>query len=72
MVGRGRGIDRLGGIGGRRMVGLGLGVDGDTLVAHIGDVSVVVVGGVLDVLGPAVGQSNRVRAGHGTVGIGGF
>jgi len=72
VVGRGRGIDRRGGLGGRRGVGLGLGVDGDTLVAHIGDVSVVVVGGVLDVLGPAVGQSNRVRAGHGTVGIGGL
>ena len=58
--------------GGGRVVGLSLGVDRDSLVGHIGDITVVVVGGVLNVLGPAVGESNRVAAGHGTVGIGGL
>jgi len=59
---------RLGG----GMVGLGLGVDRDSLVGHIGHIAVVVVGGVLDVLGPAIGQSNAVGSGHGAVGIGGL
>jgi len=62
------------GIGGRvgRGIGLLLGVDWDALVAHIGDVAVVSVGGVGHGLGPAVGEGNRVRSAHGTVGIGGL
>jgi len=60
MVSRGRG----------RVVRLSLGVDRDSLVGHIGDITVVVVGGVLNVLGPAIGKSNRVAARDGTVGIG--
>ena len=67
MVGGGGGV---GGLGGN--VGLGLGVDGDTLVADIGDVTVVVVGGVLNVLGPAIGKSNRVATSDGAVGISGL
>jgi hypothetical protein len=55
-----------------RVVGLSLRVDRDSLVGHIGDITVVVVGGVLNVLGPAVRESNRVAAGHGTVGISGL
>ncbi len=62
MVSRGRG----------RVVGLSLGVDRDSLVGHIGDITVVVVGGVLNVLGPAVGESNRVAAGDSAGGIGGL
>lgn len=59
--------------GGRgRVVGLSLGVDRDSLVRHIGDVTVVVIGGVLDVLGPAVGESNRVTAGNVTGAISGL
>jgi len=59
--------------GGRgRVVRLSLGVDRDSLVGHIGDITVVVVGGVLNVLGPAIGKSNRVATGNGTVGIGGL
>ena len=61
----------VGGSGGR-VVGLGLGVDGHALVGHIGDVAVVVVGGVAHVLGPAVGKGHGVGAGHGTVGIAGL
>ena len=61
-----------GGVGGCRVVRLSLGVDRDSLVRHIGDVTIVVIGGVLDVLGPAVGESNRVTAGNVTGGIGGL
>ena len=61
-----------GGVGGCRVVRLSLGVDRDSLVRHIGDVTVVVIGGVLDVLGPAVGESNRVTAGNVTGGISGL
>ena len=57
-------VGRGGSVGGPDgSVGLGLGVDGNALVGNIGDVSVVVVGGVLDVLGPAVGEGHGVGAG---------
>ena len=55
-----------------RGISLDLRVDRNSLVGNIGDISVVVVGGVLDVLGSAVGKSNRVRSGNGTVGISGL
>ena len=55
-----------------RGICLDLRVDRNSLVGNIGDISVVVVGGVLDVLGSAVGKSNRVRSGNGTVGISGL
>merc|ERR1719431_299540 len=55
-----------------RVVRLGLGVDRDSLVGHIGDITVVVVGGVLNVLGPAIGKSNRVATSDGAVGISGL
>merc|ERR1719431_1088049 len=55
-----------------RAVRLGLGVDRDSLVGHIGDINVVVVGGVLNVLGPAIGKSNRVATSDGAVGISGL
>ncbi len=79
-VGGGRGVldggggvlDGGRGIGGGGDVGLSLGVDGDTLVGHLGDVAVDVVSGVLDVLGTTVGKGNRVATGNGTVGIGGL
>jgi len=54
------------------VVRLGLGVDRDSLVGHIGDITVVVVGGVLNVLGPAIGKSNRVATSDGAVGISGL
>merc|ERR1739848_231319 len=44
----------------------------DSLVGHIGDITVVVVGGVLNVLGPAIGKSNRVATSDGAVGISGL
>jgi len=54
------------------VIRLSLGVDRDSLVRHIGDVSVVVVGGVLHVLGPAVGESNAVGSCDGTVRVSGL
>ena len=65
MVSRGRVVRGWG-----SMVRLGLRVDRDSLVRYISNVAVVVVGGVLNVLGPAIGKSNRVAARDGTVGIG--
>jgi len=46
-------------------------VHSGSLVGHIGNIAVISVGGVLDVLDPAVGKSNRVRSGHvaGTIGL---
>ena len=57
--------------GGGSLVGGLLGVDSGALVGHISDESVVAVGGVLDVLDAAIGESHRVGAGHvgGTVGL---
>ena len=85
-VGRGRSVldgsrgvlDGSGGISGGRgisrrgNVGLSLGVDGDTLVGHLGDVAVGVVSGVLDVLGTTVREGNGVATGNGTIDIGGL
>jgi len=65
MVSRGRVVRSWG-----SMVRLGLRVDRDSLVRYISNVTVVVVGGVLNVLGPAIGKSNRVAASNSTVGIG--
>ena len=59
-------------VGGGGVVGLSLGVHGNSLVGNIGDVSVVVVGCVLDVLGPAVGQRHGVGAGDVAGGISGL
>ena len=39
-----------------------LGVDGGALVGHIGDVSIITVGGVGDTLDPTVGKSHGVGA----------
>ena len=44
-------------------------VDRNSLVGNISDISVVVVGGVLDVLGPAVRKSNRVFSYNSTISI---
>ena len=59
-------------IAGSGVVGSCLGVDRDSLVGHIGDITVIVVGGVLNVLGSSVREGNRVAAGNGTVDIGGL
>ena len=67
VVSRGRGVGGLSG-----GIRLGLRVDGNSLVGDISDVSVVVVSGVLDVLGPAIGKSNRVFSGNSSVGISGL
>lgn len=45
-----------------RVVGGGLGVVGHTLVAHIGDETVVVISVILDVLGATVGKQDTVAA----------
>ena len=60
MVGRGGGS-----------IGLGLGVLGSSLVCDIGDISIIAVGRVLDMLDTSIGKSNRVRAGDvgGTIGL---
>ena len=42
----------------------GLGVDSGALVSHVGDETVISVGGVLHVLDSAVGKSDRVGSGH--------
>ena len=57
MVGRGWGI------------GLGLRVDSDSLVGDLGDISVVVVGGVTHMLGTAIRKSNGVRSSNNTTSI---
>ena len=60
MVGRGGGS-----------IGLGLGVLGSSLVCDIGDISIIAVGRVLDMLDTSIGKSNRVRSGDiaGTIGL---
>jgi len=52
-------------------IGLGLGVLGSSLVCDIGDISIIAVGRVLDMLDTSIGKSNRVRAGDvgGTIGL---
>merc|ERR1739846_302275 len=50
MVGRGRGI------------GGSIRVSSDSIISDISDISVVVVGGVLDMLGTAIGKSNIIRS----------
>ena len=52
-------------------IGLGLGVDSSSLVCDIGDISIIAVGRVLDMLDTSIGKSNRVGAGNvgGTIGL---
>ena len=57
--------------GGGGSIGLGLGVLGSSLVCDIGDISIIAVGRVLDMLDTSIGKSNRVRSGDvaGTIGL---
>ena len=57
--------------GGGGSVGLGLGVLSGSLVCNIGDISIIAVGRVLDMLDTSIGKSNRVRSGDvaGTIGL---
>jgi len=59
-----------GGGGGLVSTSRGLGVHSGALIGDISDESVIAVGGVLHVLDPAVGKSNRVGSGNvgGTIG----
>merc|ERR1739846_208104 len=57
MVGRGRGI------------GGSIRVSSDSIISDISDISVVVVGGVLDMLGTTIGKSNIIRSRDNTVSI---
>jgi len=68
VVSGGRGISR--GRGGLVSTSGGLRVGSGALISDISDKSVIAVGGVLHVLDPAVGKSNRVRSGNvgGTIG----
>ena len=52
-------------------IGLGLGVDSSSLVCDIGDISIIAVGRVLDMLDTSIGKSNGVGAGNvgGTIGL---
>jgi len=55
----------VGGSGGCLVTTNGLlGVDGGALVGDVSDEAVITVGGVLDMLDPAVGKGNRVRSGN--------
>ena len=49
-----RSIGRLG------MVGGSLGVDWCSLIGDLGNISIVMIGSVLDMLDPSIGQGNRV------------
>ena len=63
---------RLGVVGGGGgSVGLGLGVLSGSLICNIGDISIIAVGRVLDMLDTSIGKSNRVRSGDvaGTIGL---
>ena len=53
---------RGGGVGRSGLVGGGLGVLGGSLIGHIGDVSIITIGGVGDTLDSTIGKSNRVGA----------
>merc|ERR1719507_1501156 len=70
-VGGGRCVSGGGLVSGGRGIGLGLGVDSGSLVGDIGDISIIAVGRVLDVLDSAVRESNRVGSGDvgGTIGL---
>merc|ERR1712012_315935 len=57
MVSWGRGIS-----GGRGVVRLLLWVDSGSLICDIGDISIITIAGVLDVLDSAIGKSNGVRS----------
>jgi len=61
----------LGVVSGGWLVSRLLRVDSGSLVSHISHIAVISVGGVLDVLDPAVGKSHRVRSGNvaGTIGL---
>jgi len=61
----------LGVVSGGWLVSWLLRVDSGSLVSHISHIAVISVGGVLDVLDPAVGKSHRVRSGNvaGTIGL---
>jgi len=67
VVSRGRGWL----VGGGWLVSWLLGVDSGSLVGHIGNIAVISVGGVGDVLDSAIGKSNGVRSGDiaGTIGL---
>ena len=54
-----------------RGIRLGLWVLGSSLVCDIGDISIIAVGRVLDMLDTSIGKSNGVRAGNvgGTIGL---
>ena len=60
------------GVGGGGGVRLGLRVHGGPLVSHLGDVSVITVGGVLDVLDATVGKGNGIGALCVTGAVGGL
>ena len=64
MVGRGRGIDGLGGIGSLGGILLLGGVDWGSLVGDISDKAVVSVSGVGDSLDTAIGKVDPVRSSH--------
>jgi len=64
MISGGRGISL-----GCRCISLGLRVDWDTLIGNISNISVIVVSSVLDILGTAIGKSNRVRSRDNTISI---
>ena len=54
------------GRGGSRGIRLGLGVDWDSFIGDLGNISVIVVSSVLDMLGTTIGKSNRVRSSDNT------
>jgi len=64
-------LNRLGVVGRGWLVGWLLRVDSGSLVGHIGNIAVIAVGSVGDVLDSAIGKSHGVRSGDiaGTIGL---
>merc|ERR1719340_66583 len=47
-----------------RGIRLGLWVDSSSLICDIGDISIITIGRILDMLDTSIGKSNRVRSGN--------
>ena len=55
-----------------RGVSMNIRVDRCSFVTYIGDITIVMIGGVVNVLGSAIRKSNGIGSSHGAVDIGSF
>jgi len=55
-----------------RGVSMNIRIDRCTFVTYIGDITIVMIGRVVNVLGSAIRKSNGIGSSHGTVDIGSF